>query len=71
MHIETKSSFLRSSFTTDLLSVTMEPCKMRTCFQHAQASVNTVLHKAKTPCIQLPTMHHFQKYTLEKTQEYT
>ena len=48
--IENKSPFfLHSSFITDLLSVTMELCKMRTQFQDAQASVNTVPSKARTP----------------------
>lgn len=47
---KTSPLFLLSSFITDLLSVTTEPCKMRTRFQYAQVSVNTVLHKAGTPC---------------------
>lgn len=42
--------FKHSSFITDLLSVTMEPCKMRTQFQYVQASVHTVPCKARTPC---------------------
>ena len=61
---KTSPLFLHSSFITDLLSVTMEPCKMRTWFQYAQVSVNTVLHKARTPCYSLacnasfPNMYH-------------
>lgn len=43
--------FLHSSFITDLLSVTMEPCNMKTPFQYEQALVNTVPCKTRTPSI--------------------
>lgn len=35
--------FFAHFLITDLFSVTMEPCKMKTRFQYEQASVNTVL----------------------------
>lgn len=43
--------FFAHYLITDLLSVTMEPCKMTTQFQYEQASVNTVLCKIRTPNI--------------------